>query len=659
MSVMTLVGLSAEKGAILDGLQRCGAVQIRNIKETETITRIDSSGVDVLSTLIERTERAIETISSAVNEFPKNMRPEIVSDGIGVTKDEFFAMEERRERMESVVGTIEELSALRAKIKADIAKIDSEIKSYDAYLSVKEPFDFYKSTKCATVYFGTAPKDKAAKLVSIAADLGAVAEILSEGGSESVVAVVVNNADKEVIAPLLSQAAFKRSPYSDHTTASVETEKLRIKTEELKKEDETVLHKIAASSHEIKDLKIFSDYLSFLKEKALSDELIGVTQTAFLLEAFVPTEATERVKNAVAEITEAAFIEFAVVPREENAPTLNKNGRIVSNFEVVTNMYSSPAYSALDPNAVMAFFFSLFMGVIMADVGYGIMMIAGGFFLAAKSRKETSIHRMAKVFAYGGIFAIVFGAILDSFLGFQLFHSLLGENYTAFYAAHINPVDAKSSLAGIDVPTILLWCLGLGTAHMAVGLVLKAIQDFSRGKVAEGIFGGLVWAVALFGLIATVFLMVTENAYADIAMYVTVGAVAVGIITAGVGSKGAGLVIKPFTAAYGIINYVSDILSYARLYGLMLAGSQIASIFTNTLALEMLMTKSNGVLGIVAGVLIIIVGNVFNLAISLLGAYIHDARLQYVEFYGKFYEGEGELFTPFGSKLKHSYFKSE
>ena len=192
---------------------------------------------------------------------------------------------------------------------------------------------------------------------------------------------------------------------------------------------------------------------------------------------------------------------------------------------------------------------------------------------------------------------------------------------------------------------------------MAVGLILKAVQCFTRGRVLEGVFGGLVWAVGLFGLIATVFLMVTGSDY-EVVMIITVGAIAVGILTAGVGGRGADYFIKPFTAAYGLINYVSDILSYARLYGLMLAGSQIASIFTNTLALDMLMMEANGIVGIVFGVIIIIVGNVFNLAISLLGAYIHDARLQYVEFYGKFYEGEGELFTPFGSKLRHSYFKN-
>ena len=657
MSVMTLIGLSAEKNAILDGLQKCGAVQIRNIEDNEELTRGTSCGVDVLSFEKERIEQAISVVNSAVAELPKNDRPAAVTDGIGVSKEEFFAMEERRGELAGIVCAIEELASARAKLKAEAVRLVAEIKAYEPYLPVKETFDFYKSTKTAAVYLGTAPKEKAIKLAAQAVSVGAIAEILSDEGSESVVAIVVNQADNEAIAPLLSQASFKRSPFFGDTTARSETEKLYEALKKTECDGVRLLKETAGYASSLKDLMVLSDYVAFLKEKAQAEEMMAETQTAFVLEAFVPTEAVELVKAAIASVTEATYTEFIAVPRDEPAPTLNRNGRISENFEVVTNMYSSPAYGALDPNAVMAFFFSLFMGVIMADVGYGIMMIAGGLFLAARSRKGTSINRMAKVFAYGGIFAIAFGALFDGFLGFQLLHRVLGEDYSAFYAAHINPVDAKSSIAGIDVPTILLWCLGLGTAHMAVGLILKAVQCFTRGRVLEGVFGGLVWAVGLFGLIATVFLMVTGSDY-EVVMIITVGAIAVGILTAGVGGRGADYFIKPFTAAYGLINYVSDILSYARLYGLMLAGSQIASIFTNTLALDMLMVEANGIVGIVFGVIIIIVGNVFNLAISLLGAYIHDARLQYVEFYGKFYEGEGELFTPFGSKLRHSYFKN-
>ena len=146
-----------------------------------------------------------------------------------------------------------------------------------------------------------------------------------------------------------------------------------------------------------------------------------------------------------------------------------------------------------------------------------------------------------------------------------------------------------------------------------------------------------------------------DKAITNYLLYPTLALFAVGILTSGITEKGFGKVTKTFGSLYGLINYASDILSYARLYGLMLAGAQIASIFTNSIAVGMLFPK--GAFGIVCGVVVIIVGNVFNLAMNLLGAFIHDSRLQYVEFFGRFYEGEGELFAPLGSQREVIYFK--
>ena len=384
------------------------------------------------------------------------------------------------------------------------------------------------------------------------------------------------------------------------------------------------------------------------------------TVDAYVLEAYVPTEKTEEVKKAVEEVTRACDMEFGVIPRDEFAPTLMKNSNAVSNFEAVTNMYSVPAYGALDPNAVMSFFFSLFMGLIMADVGYGLLMIIGGFLFASKQRKGTSIYRMAKVFAYGGFFAVIFGALFDSWLGYPLLRTLTGagSSYNRFYASYLDAINSPANIAGISVPQMLLWCLGLGTVQIAVSLIMKAVQCFTRKQYAEGFFSGIVWAIGLLAFVVAVFGMASNNDFlTKYGAYVAVGLIALGILTSGITEKGFGKVMKPFSSLYGLINYASDILSYARLYGLMLSGAQIASIFTNNLAIDLLFPQ--GIIGVVFGVVIIIIGNVFNLAMSLLGAFIHDSRLQYVEFFGRFYEGEGELFTPLGRSGEYTYFISQ
>ena len=124
------------------------------------------------------------------------------------------------------------------------------------------------------------------------------------------------------------------------------------------------------------------------------------------------------------------------------------------------------------------------------------------------------------------------------------------------------------------------------------------------------------------------------------------------MLTAGHGQKFFARFTKGFGAAYGVINYASDVLSYARLYGLLLSGAVIANI-VSTYAMGFI--TGGNVIVAVLGVMLMVAGHAFNLAMSLLGAYIHDARLQYVEFFGKFYEGEGELFTPLGSSQKYVY----
>ncbi|MBP5177794.1 MAG: hypothetical protein ILP02_04345, partial [Clostridia bacterium] len=612
------------------------------------------TAISALNLKIEEAEKAIAVITSAVDAVDEKSRPTVVKDGFSATRKEFFGIADASKRLETLARHAIQLNEERTRVKGMIAAAEAEVRAFKPYLSLKEKFDFYRNTKKTIVTVGLVGNDKINSFIEKCADNGIIAEVSGSDKGQSTIVAVCGNDKRSTLDGILAASGFIRCPFSGDTDAKAETERLLSKIAALCGEDASIAAGLVDMACEVRLLKLYSDHLNFLKQKALADGMLGKTQSTFMLEAYVPTVKTADVEGAVRSATDAVYIAFEVVPRDSFAPTLNKNGRISENFEVVTNMYSAPSYGALDPNAVMSFFFSLFMGVIMADVGYGLLMIVGGFIFARTRRKGTSVYRMAKVFAYGGFFAVVFGAVFDSWLGFALLRGLLGEGYNAFYAAHIDQISATADIMGVTVPSILMWCLALGTAQMGVGLILKAVQSFTRGRVLEGVFGGIVWAIALFSLIVWVYALATGLTPLDVwSSYVLIGATGVGVLTAGIGERGFSIFTKTFSSAFGLINYVSDILSYARLYGLMLSGAQIASIFTNTLAIGMLFPL--GVGGIIAGVVLIVVGNVFNLAINLLGAYIHDARLQYVEFYGKFYEGEGQLFTPFGNTLKHAY----
>jgi len=300
----------------------------------------------------------------------------------------------------------------------------------------------------------------------------------------------------------------------------------------------------------------------------------------------------------------------------------------------------------------MAFFYSVFLGFIMADVGYGVLMFFGGGFLWYKSRKRGgTIGSLGGVFAIGGIFTVIWGFLFNSFFGFAALPFRVMPDMTGS--------EMSWSLAGINVPALLVISMLIGVVQLFAGYLCLAVQCWRRGKVWDGILDGLVWAVFSAGAELAIVGFVDQF---NLPVLRTVGGITAGaslliaVLTAGRKEKLLGKFTKGFGAAYGVINYASDILSYARLYGLMLAGAVIADIITSN---SISLIGSGNVAFVVLGVIIMVVGHIFNLAIGLLGAYIHDARLQYVEFYGRFYEGEGELFAPLGSKHKHVYVTSD
>jgi V/A-type H+-transporting ATPase subunit I len=370
------------------------------------------------------------------------------------------------------------------------------------------------------------------------------------------------------------------------------------------------------------------------------------TERTFLLEAYVPEGEEKVVAEALDGASGAVYYEFGYPAEDENPPTLMKNKPMLSNFEAITNMYSPPNSREFDPTAVMAAFYSIFLGFIMADIGYGLLMFLGGGAIYLKTKRDSGIKRLSGVFAVGGVFAVIWGI---------LFNSLFGISLSFMPTLMPNPQKDMWSLAGIQVPSVLVISLLIGNVQLFAGYVCRAVQCIRRGEIVDGLCDGVTWAVFSVGVFLAIIGFIKE---ANMSALATVGGIlaAVGLVaamlTAGRKEKIVGKFTKGFGAAYGVINYASDILSYARLYGLMLSGAVIAQIVSQY---GVQFITGGNVAFIIIGILLMLVGHAFNLAMSLLGAYIHDARLQYVEFYGRFFEGEGELFTPLGSNHKYIY----
>ena len=243
-----------------------------------------------------------------------------------------------------------------------------------------------------------------------------------------------------------------------------------------------------------------------------------------------------------------------------------------------------------------------------------------------------------------------------------MFNSLFGAAVLPFTVLP-SPVPSPENKDGLMI--ILLGCLALGVVQLAVGYFMKALNEFKAGNILAGIFEGLLWTVFFVGFVFAGFNFLMSylgvNVSAGITAFfdktttaglITAGAALLLIaIASGVKGKGFEKISKPFGTFYGLISIFSDVLSYARLFGLMLSGMIIAQTF-NDIGAGMF---ASGAVGYFLGGLIIVIGHIFNIAMGVLGAYIHDSRLQYIEFFGKFYTGEGNKFRPIGSEMKYVY----
>lgn len=648
MRKLNLVAMSYDKNALLDALHRTNAVEVtlHDDRENTIVPTVDTEDMRGYYASV---ETALNALCNAVERKTKEESASLeeLKDGFDVSYSEFIAIKERRVEADSAVEEINALLDERNALKATIVKLLREKEQAEVYSQLQIPFSCFGDSLHTKGWLGIIPTNAFEGVQNALASYELCSYQKENANSENVLLYVV--AHKSIageIADVLSAYSFTQNPYQLDEIGAV------LYSSILQKEKEAVeaIAKNESTMYALKDkirlLKVYCDYLAFTLEKEEVNEKLRSTSATFMLQAYVPVDAEEAVKMEIESVTTAAYMEFSDPTDEDEPPTLLKNNPVVSNFESITNTYSTPNYRELDPNVIMAFFYSLFMGFIIADMGYGLLMAIGGCYIWWKNKtRPTGVSRLAGAFGVAGFFAIFWGAMFNSLFGLMIFPSTIMPN----------PQTDMWTLVGISVPSVLIISMVLGITQLCVGYLCKAAQEWRRGNILDGIFSGVVWAIFSIGVALAIVGFVEE---ANLPLLVKIGGVMAGvslliaILTAGRKEKFFGKFSKGFGAAYGVINYLSDILSYARLYGLMLSGAVIAQIIAQYST--QFFTSGNVAL-IILGVIILLVGHAFNLVMNLLGAYIHDARLQYVEFYGRFYEGEGEEFKPLGSKQKYIY----
>ncbi len=405
---------------------------------------------------------------------------------------------------------------------------------------------------------------------------------------------------------------------------------------ELAKEKAGCVENIRAEAVRRDELKLAADRVSTKIALAEADEKLYGTQTTVVMEGWIPEE---REAELVKVFEDFGCAWETLEPEESEYPQVPvklKNNKITNALNMVTDMYSLPAYGSLDPNPLMAPFFILFYGLMMADMGYGLIMVIAALVAMKKIKPRRGTLSFCQLLLYGGISTFVMGALTGGFFGNALEQIgiilNLGEGWGVLPAL-FNPMT--------DSMMVLIGAMVLGLIHLNTGMVINFVKKTKRGQLADAIWEeGALWVT----LIGGVLLALGFGNVAGVPVVLVIGLLMV-FYGGSRSAKGFGKLLSVFTTLYNTATgWFGDILSYSRIMALMLAGSVIATVFNTIGAIAN---------NIVFFAVIFIIGHSLNFALNLLGCYVHDLRLQCLEYFGKFYEDGGRPFQPLEVKTKY------
>ena len=376
-------------------------------------------------------------------------------------------------------------------------------------------------------------------------------------------------------------------------------------------------------------LRLYADRLSAEAAKESNTERLLTDGTILFFEGWAPAERMGQVSDLLERLGCAWEARDPTEEEYPEVPVQLKNNWLTRPLNMVTEMYSLPAYDNVDPNPLMAPFFILFYGIMMADMGYGILMILAGLFITKKYRPKGTMGHMFSLVTLCGVSTFIMGAITGGFFGDFLTQVVKLSTGADFALPSLfTPLD--------DTLMILVGAMCLGFVQIVTGMAISFIRKLQKGQVLDAVFEELTWWIVFAGI------GVMALGYGNVVLYVGLALVVLGPIVTGKGLMGK--ITGIFGSVYNhVTGYFGDLLSYARLMALMLAGSVIAQVF-NTLGA----IPGN----IVVFLIISLAGNTLNFALNLLGCYVHDLRLQCLEYFGKFYEDGGKPFRPLAINTK-------
>lgn len=647
-----LVASLKESKRIVDYLQRFGCTHIENVNG-EGLQKFDNTKVILQFEQDKKTaEKALEILESCCK-----IKKSIVSQFTDYSNVDY---EDYRQFLSSVDETMECCSFICKmqkqidELEADKIKAQTKISYYQPWETLDLPMSSTctASTSIFIGYLKTEADEK--KLHALLAQEnpeldGYEIQLISQSKAQSCFVVICHNSKGDEMGKTLSAVGFCKPDNPAKTLPRLAIKKLEEEIEFADESIEKLYNEIEQYSDWIERFKYLIDYYDIQAEKYKAIEYAGTTDKVIYFEGYVPEKKSEELKFEVERNYVASLNLSAPDYENENVPVMIQNGSFASGVESVTNMYSAPSNNDLDPNPVMAFFYYSLFGLMLSDGGYGILMMLFGALMKWKFKVTGAKLKTANFAFFCGIFTVIWGALFGSWFGdlipticTNFLHMENPPNLTIWF----DPKEESMKL--------LLYSFLFGIIHLFVGLAIRFVTLIKHKDIIGAICDTVPVYVFVsgFAIIGKNFIEpVSDEAKSIGTKLLLVGAILI-ILTAGRSAKN--IFGKLGGGLYGLYNtttgYMSDILSYSRLLALNLVTGVIAMVVN-------LLAAMPG--NIVIFIIIFLVGHGVNMAINLIGTYVHTNRLQYVEYFSKFYEGGGRSFTPFRFNTKYLRFKED
>ncbi len=660
MKKIGICGFKDDRKTILELIQREGCVEITQMNEDGLEKMNTAMPISTFERNVVACEKALEILAEHSNEKVS------VFAGLEGKKNiedvDFKKIEYTRKDLMSSVNEIVRQGKEIESLKNEIAKCEDEITAITPWLDLDVPMNIRGTTE-TDLYFGVIQgqfdQEQLSFKLSEMEDWPEETEVRVISGDkfQTYISVLCMKADKGLVDSKLREFEFTRPAYITHHLPKESIRRRNVRIEELNKNIEDIAGVLEYKNKHADGVRKLSDYYRVRADKYKVLGELDQSQYTFFITGSVPEKNAEALKNTL-EKEYSAFVELEDY-KDEEAPVLLFNGKFTGAVEGVVTAFGFPNKLEIDPTAITAFFYYFLFGIMLSDAAYGFIMFVGCFAALKKfPNMSQSLAKSLRMFMYCGISTLIWGILFGGYFGDAI--TVIGKT---FFGVNIT-VPAVWFVPLNKPMEMLIYCLIFGIIHLFTGLAIKGYMNLKQKDVYGFFADTVIWYVFLVGLLLMLIptsmfgsllgkqIVFPEWANMLAKILALVGMVGI-LLTGGRGRKNpVKRLLLGVYSLYDVTSWLSDLLSYSRLLALGLATGVIAQVINTMAAMG---GKSVG--GVIMFILVFVIGHVFNMAVNLLGAYVHTNRLQFVEFFGKFYEGGGREFEPFKENTKYVQIK--